>query len=64
MEHKREFFPDGTPIDGWFYDTQVPALEQLGRPFRLDEYGVPQDGEVFSPHILNAQRTHRLAYLS
>ena len=22
-----ETFPDGTPIDGWFYDTNVPSLE-------------------------------------
>ena len=51
MEHKREFFPDGTPIDDWFYQTDIPALAQLGKQYRLDEYGVPDDGEVHTAQI-------------
>ena len=27
-----DYFPDGTPIDDWFYDTGMPELEELGRP--------------------------------
>lgn len=37
---QREYFPDGTPIDAWFYDTAVPALEQLGKPYVLTDYGI------------------------
>lgn len=51
MEHKREFFPDGTPIDDWFYQTDIPELAQLGKQYRLDEYGVPDDGEVHTAQI-------------
>ena len=28
-----ETFPDGTPIDGWFYDTNVPSLEKIGKQY-------------------------------
>lgn len=35
-----EHFPDGTPIGPWFYDDSVPTLEQLGRPYRVTDYGV------------------------
>ena len=42
MGYERECFPDGTPIDDWFYQTDMPALDQLGKPYPLDEYGVPR----------------------
>lgn len=51
MEHKREFFPDGTPIAYWFYQTDMPSLASLGRQYRLDEYGVPADGGVHTAEI-------------
>ena len=38
MERK-EFFPDGTPIADWFYQADMPQLDQLGKQYRLDEYG-------------------------
>ncbi len=51
MLHEKEFFPDGTVIDDWFYQTDVPELAQLGKTYRLDEYGVPRDGQVHTQEI-------------
>ncbi|MBQ8655423.1 MAG: exopolygalacturonase [Clostridia bacterium] len=48
---EKEFFPDGTPIAEWFYQTEIPSPEQLGRPYPLDQYGVPQDGKVHTQEI-------------
>ena len=31
MDRKEEYFPDGTPIDGWFYENRIPSLEELGK---------------------------------
>lgn len=50
MERK-EFFPDGTPIADWFYQADMPQLDQLGKQYRLDEYGVPQDGQIHTAEI-------------
>ncbi len=32
---KNEFFPDGTKIDPWFYDADLPALSSLGKRYVL-----------------------------
>lgn len=51
MLREREYFPDGTPIDDWFCQTDMPTLEQLGKPYPLDENGVPNDGQVHTAEI-------------
>ena len=51
MDRAVEYFPDGTPISDWFYQTDEPRLEQLGKPYRLDEYGVVADGQVRTVEI-------------
>jgi polygalacturonase len=51
MLHEKEFFPDGTLIDDWFYQTDMPELSDLGKAYPLDEYGVPQDGLVHTKEI-------------
>ena len=43
-----EFFPDGTPIDSWFYDTKTPALEELGKQYVISDYGVLPDGRIYT----------------
>lgn len=48
---RTEFFPDGTPIDPWFYDTKVPALSELGRQYVLTEHGITDDGTVQTARI-------------
>ena len=41
-------FPDGTPIDSWFYDTSVPELSELGRQYVLTEHGIFDDGKLYT----------------
>ena len=51
MNSTREFFPDNTPIDGWFYDTKIPQVEDLGSPYVLTEHGICDDGKVYTKEI-------------
>ncbi len=46
-----ETFPDGTAIDGWFYDTRVPRLEELGKQYVLTGHGILDDGKVHTEEI-------------
>ena len=48
MTTPKEFFPDGTPIDNWFYDIKTPALEELGKQYVISDYGVLPDGRVYT----------------
>ncbi len=50
-EENRERFPDGTPIDPWFYDQGVPDPRSLGRLYDLRALGVPEDGAVHTAEI-------------
>lgn len=51
MDNKNEFFPDATPIDAWFYDTDVPELSMLGRQYVLTEYQIYDDGRIHTGEI-------------
>ena len=46
-----EFFPDGTPIAPWFYETDVPAPGALGRRYALTDFGILPDGGVHTAEI-------------
>lgn len=48
---QQEYFPDGTPIDGWFYDLTVPTLDQMGKRYRITDYGVMDDGKIYTREI-------------
>lgn len=48
---KKEFFPDGTPVDEWFYDTKVPALTEMGKQYVLTQYNILDDGRVHTGEI-------------
>lgn len=50
-QHKQEYFPDGTPIAPWFYETEIPTLEQLGKPYCLTDYGITEDGKIHTAQI-------------
>ena len=41
-----EYFPDGTVIDSWFYDTSVPSLEEMGRQYLFSTCGIKHDGTL------------------
>lgn len=47
----QEFFPDGTPIDKWFYETDMPELEELGRQYVLTRYHILDDGKIHTEEI-------------
>ncbi len=48
---KNEFFPDGTPIDAWFYETDAPLMAELGRQYRITDYGVRDDGKIYTKEL-------------
>ena len=52
-EQLKEYFPDGTPIDEWFYDVKIPVLEELGKQYNITEYGVLDDGKIYTQQIQN-----------
>ncbi len=47
----RELFPDGTPIDSWFYETQVPTLAELGKQYVITDFGVKDDGKIYTKQL-------------
>lgn len=47
----QEYFPDGTPIDSWFYDLTVPTLHDMGKSYRITDYGVMDDGRIYTREI-------------
>ena len=49
MKNKNETFPDGTPVDEWFYDIDVPELTGLGKQYVLDKS--LDDGKVHTQEI-------------
>lgn len=51
MDEIREYFPDNTPIDAWFYDTQIPELADLGKQYVLTQYGICDDGRIYTKEI-------------
>lgn len=48
---EKEYFPDQTPIDPWFYDDSVPELEDLGQQYSFTDYGIRDDGRVYTKEI-------------
>ena len=48
---KKEYFPNGTPVDDWFYETDIPALSALGRQYVLTEHGILADGKLHTKEI-------------
>lgn len=40
---KQEIFPDGTVIDKWFYDINIPELSDLGKQYVLTDNNVLDD---------------------
>lgn len=47
----KEYFPDNTLIDDWFYDLTVPGLENMGKQYVLTEYGILDDGKIHTSEI-------------
>jgi len=43
QENKTDYFPDGTRISNWFLETVKVSLSDLGKEFRITDYGVIPD---------------------
>ena len=39
-KQKTEYFPDGTPIPQWFYETKAPNINRLGSKYVVTDFGV------------------------
>lgn len=48
---QNEFFPDGTRVADWFYNTEIPILEDMGTQYILTEYNILDDGEIHTKEI-------------
>ena len=46
-----ETFPDGTPIDAWFYDTKIPKRSELGKQYILTDYNILDDGRIHTEEM-------------
>lgn len=53
MSSANEYFPDGTPIEEWFYDTAIPQLSELGKQYILTQYNILDDGKIHTKEIQN-----------
>lgn len=47
----KEYFPDGTVISDWFYDTDIPELSEMGRQYVITDYGIKDDGCIYTKEI-------------
>jgi len=50
---QREYFPDGTLVNEWFYDYSVPALKEMGKQYVLTDYNILPDGKIYTKEIQN-----------
>lgn len=39
----KDLFPDGTPVSDWFRKTEQTDIQQLGKSYRITDYGVIND---------------------
>lgn len=46
-----EYFPDGTPVNSWFYETELPRLEDMGRQYLITDHGIFDDGRIYTREI-------------
>lgn len=47
----KEYFPDGTELNEWFYNTGVATLDALGKQYVINDYGVKDDGDIYTQEI-------------
>lgn len=47
----KEYFPDGTLIDNWFFDINIPTLDELGKQYILTDYNINDDGRIYTNEI-------------
>ncbi len=42
----KEYFPDGTPIPDWFRDYKTVNVDNLGKKYKITNYGVTNDSTI------------------
>lgn len=47
-------FPDGSPVDEWFNNTNTPTLSSLGKQYVITDYGVVNDSTILQTQALQA----------
>lgn len=48
------YFPDGTKIPKWFFDTRKVELSDLGKPYIITEHGVVNDSNLMQTAAIQA----------
>ncbi len=51
---QKDVFPDGTPIPDWFKDTTPTDINQLGKHYRITDYGVEKDSTILQTEKIQA----------
>lgn len=51
MRGEKEYFLDGTLIEDWFYENDIPALWELGKQYVLTDYNILDDGKLHTKEI-------------
>lgn len=46
-----DIFPDGTPVDGWFHNTSIPELTELGKQYIITDYDIHDDGRIYTDNF-------------
>lgn len=49
--NKLELFPDGTPIDKWFYEIPNVTEKIIGEKYFITDYGIKDDGKIYTEQI-------------
>lgn len=44
--HANDLFPDGTPVPDWFREVKIRNIGELGKIFRITDYGVIRDSTL------------------
>ena len=50
----KDVFPDGTPVPDWFRQTEIVNLQDLGKSYRITDYGVVNDSTVLQTEKIQA----------
>lgn len=49
----KDLWPDGTEIDAWFKQTENVDINNLGKKYRITDYGVVNDGKIHTTELQN-----------
>ena len=50
-KQKADLFPDGTPIPEWFRQIDSVKIENLGKQYKITDYGILNDGRIYTKEL-------------